>query len=73
MTKGELRRARKQARAEGKPLIGELAIAKLTHGQEFTETARGYNARERWAHHYDEECAVLQWTDRTWLLLSGVL
>jgi hypothetical protein len=56
MTKGELRKARKAARAEGRPLDGELAIAKLErgHGQEFSETPRGYRARERWARRYDE-------------------
>lgn len=66
MTKGERRKARKQARAEGGPLTDELAILKPEQregsllaryhaaGQEFTETPRGDRARERWARRYDE-------------------
>jgi hypothetical protein len=45
MTKGEMRQARKAARAKGDkdPFAA----------QEFTETARGYRARDRWARRYD--------------------
>lgn len=54
MTKGELRKARQQARAEGKPLAGDLALAHENRGtMEFTETPRGYRARDRWARRYD--------------------
>ncbi len=54
MTKGELRRARKRAVAEGRPLEGELAVRKdVGRGQEFSESPRGYRARERWASRYD--------------------
>lgn len=53
--KGELRRARKLARAEGQPLTGPLAIHERDRSPvEFTETVRGYWARERWARAYDE-------------------
>ena len=41
-TKGEIRKARKKARAEGRPLTGELSIHQPV---EFTETPRGYRAR----------------------------
>ena len=55
MTKGEMRRARKQALAEGRPLVGVLALPgdRGDGPQEFTESARGYRARERWARCYD--------------------
>lgn len=55
MTKGEIRKLRKAARAAGKPLTGELALDNGQHSgpQDFTETARGYRARERWARRYD--------------------
>ncbi len=53
MTKGELRKARQAARAAGRPLTGELALDR-GEGPEFTETAKGYRARERWARRYDE-------------------
>ena len=56
MTKSELRKARKAARARGEPLTGELALPS-DRGQEpgeFSETARGYRARERWARRYEE-------------------
>lgn len=53
MTKSDLRRARQQAGAEGRPLIGELAIDCGPGRMEFTETKRGYKARERWARRYD--------------------
>lgn len=51
MTKGELRKARKAARAAGRKLNGELALPNQPV-QEFTETVRGYRARERWARRY---------------------
>lgn len=55
MTKSELRKARKQARAEGKPLTSELRISDKDQGShEFSESYRGYEARERWARRYDE-------------------
>lgn len=53
ISKGELRRARKAARAEGRPLTGPLALDRGLGPMEFTETARGYRARERWARRYD--------------------
>ncbi len=50
MTKSELRKARKQAKAEGKPLTGELRLNdNRNDSMEFSETARGYKARDRWA------------------------
>ena len=54
MTKGELRRARKAARSRGERLTGDLALPsdRGTEAVEFTETARGYRARERWARRY---------------------
>ena len=54
MTKGERRRARKRARAEGRPLDGELALDRGLEPVEFSETPLGYRARERWARRYDE-------------------
>jgi len=55
MTKSELRKARKAARAEGKPLTGALALNCDRDNQpiEFSETARGYRARDRYARWYD--------------------
>ncbi len=53
MTKGELRKARKQAQAAGRPLDGGLALDRDAQPQEFSETRRGYRARERWARRYD--------------------
>jgi len=57
MTKGELRKARKQARADGLPLGGELALDRgEREGQpvmEFSETPRGRRGLERWARYYD--------------------
>jgi hypothetical protein len=50
MTKSELRKARKLARAEGRPLDGDLAVRDPV---EFSETVKGYRARDRWARHYD--------------------
>jgi hypothetical protein len=51
MTKGELRRARRAAREKGKPLTGELALP--GEREIFTETAKGYRARWKWAKRYD--------------------
>lgn len=53
MTKSQLRKARKQARANGQPLANELELLNQPI-QEFTETPRGYRARDKWAQHYDE-------------------
>ncbi len=57
MTKTERRRARKAARAAGRQFTGELALDHWQADQpvqEFSETPRGYRARERWARRYDE-------------------
>ena len=57
MTKGELRRARKQARAQGKPLADELILAPSDRDDtqpEFTESSRGHKALDRWARFNDE-------------------
>lgn len=54
MTKGQLRAARKAARAAGQPLTGELAVERGREPIEFSESPRGYRARERWARAYDE-------------------
>lgn len=54
MTKGELRKARKPAQAEGRPLTGELSLDRDgTAPVEFTETAKGRRALYRWAKRYD--------------------
>jgi hypothetical protein len=53
MTKSELRKARKAARESGKSFDGELALDRGKTSHEFTETPRGYRARERWARRYD--------------------
>ena len=55
MTKGERRAARKAARQDGVRLTGELAIY-AEHGPavEWSETPRGYDARERWARRHDD-------------------
>lgn len=56
MTKGEIRRARKAARDEGKPLTGALALPSDT-GRDpvsFSESFKGEKARERWARSYYE-------------------
>jgi hypothetical protein len=55
LTKGELRKARKAARAAGLPLAGDLALTRDDRGDRevFTESARGEAARERWARRYD--------------------
>ncbi len=52
MTKSELRKARKAARAEGRPLTGELALDKSAGAVEFTESREGYEARNKWARRY---------------------
>lgn len=53
MTKSELRKARKKARADGKPLDGELALdRKGIEPMEFSETPRGRRALDRWARRY---------------------
>ena len=59
MTKGEIRAARKAAKAAGKPLTGELRIGDEPRDDQgdstvFSETAKGYRARERWARRYYE-------------------
>jgi hypothetical protein len=55
-TKGELRRARRTARAEGKPLTGELSLPQDNRRdtQVFSESPQGYRALQRWARFYDE-------------------
>jgi hypothetical protein len=50
MNKSEVRKARKAARESGQALTGELA---LRGSEEFTETAAGHRARDRWAKRYD--------------------
>lgn len=54
MTPAERRKARKAARANGETLTGELALPRdnATDRATFTETARGYRARDRWARRY---------------------
>lgn len=54
LTKSEARKARKAARAENRPLTGELSLGHNTDPAEFTESARGLKARERWARRYDD-------------------
>lgn len=56
MTKGERRRARKAARAEGRRLDGDLALASdRDRGPvEFTDSRRGRDALDRWARRYYE-------------------
>ena len=56
MTKGELRKARKAARVAGCHFTGDLTLPQdnRTDTMEFSETARGYDARHRWAKRYDE-------------------
>lgn len=57
MTKGQRRAARKAARAQGKPLTGELALDRNDRGNEpveWSESPAGERARERWARRYDE-------------------
>lgn len=57
MTKGELRKARKEAAAAGKPLAGDLALPHSDNRYDamaFSESRNGYRARERWARRYDD-------------------
>lgn len=56
MTKAEKRKARKEAHKAGRPLIGELALSgdRPTGSVEFSESGKGYRARERWARWYDD-------------------
>ena len=56
MTKSEKRKARKTARATGQKFVGALTLPQdnRTDTSEFSETAKGYEARHRWAVHYDE-------------------
>ncbi len=56
MTRGETRKARKDARAEGRTFTGDLTLPRDNQRDttEFSETPRGYRARERWARRYDE-------------------
>ena len=55
MTKGELRAARKAARAAGKPLDGALALPRddARDSMVFSNTPRGRDALYRWAKRYD--------------------
>ncbi len=50
MTKAEKRKARKMARKQSNPLIGDLAV---NDGEEFSESSKGYKARDQWAKRYD--------------------
>ena len=59
LTKGEMRRARKRARQDGTPYIGNVSIqggdtAVEGPAMEFSESAAGLMARERWARRYDD-------------------
>ena len=58
MTKGELRKARKLAKEEGRKLVGDLALEdrgdRGAGAVEFTESRRGRRALERWSRRYDE-------------------
>jgi len=53
MTKGEIRRARRMARAEGRPFEGELALDRGTQPHEFSESPRGRRTLDKWARRYD--------------------
>lgn len=53
MTKSELRKARRAARAAGQPLVGELALDRGNGTHEWTETYRGQCARDHWSRRYD--------------------
>ena len=56
MTKSEIRKARKVARAAGTRFTGELELQSdrdNSQSVEFTESRRGYKARDRWARYYD--------------------
>lgn len=60
LTKGELRKARQLARAEGRPLSGDLKLPADERSDrdnrqpcEFSESPRGRQGLERWARAYD--------------------
>ena len=53
MTKGEIRRARKEARAGGRSFSGELTLDRDAGAVEFSETSQGRRALDRWARAYD--------------------
>ena len=53
MSKSDLRKARKAARANGQPLTGELATDRNTGSTEWSESLKGYRARDTWARWYD--------------------
>ena len=54
MTKGEIRKMRKAARAKGEPLPPEASLDRGQSPVEFSETAQGYQALDRWARRYDD-------------------
>lgn len=54
VTKAEVRKARRAAHAAGSALVGELALDRDTGREEYTETARGRRALDRWARRYDD-------------------
>ncbi len=69
MTKGELRKARKQARADGKPLDGELAIngrnespAVMTKPKRTKSPSRYASRSEQHARYID--CGPSNWDDK---------
>lgn len=49
-SKGELRRLRKEARAAGKQMPSDHGTEPI----EFTESATGYRARDKWARTYEK-------------------
>lgn len=56
MTKGEIRKARKLARANNQPLVNELALKENSPNDpsNFSETSKGRKALDRWARNYDD-------------------
>lgn len=54
MTKAEIRKARKAARAEGRALTGDLALDRGQGSVEFSESPKGHRARDRWARRYED-------------------
>ena len=74
MTKSELRKARKQARAEGRPLVGALAIpgkepTRVTTDDGRIVRARRMRRRERVATRAEQnalylDCGPAAWDDR---------
>ena len=52
MTKGDIRKARKLARANGDPLDRELELPNQP-ACELSESVAGDRGRERWARYYD--------------------